>query len=58
MIKIAHESTKSIFNDVKKYTDYEYELVHVLEEDEEYLEQIKEAVKKEREDIIDNEIIE
>jgi len=58
MIKIAHESPKSIFNDVQKYTDYDYALVHLLEEDEEYLDQFKEAVKKGREVILDNSIFE
>ena len=37
MIKIAHESPKSIFEDVQKQTDYDYALVHLFEEDEEYL---------------------
>ena len=58
MIRIAHESPKSIFNDVQKYTDYDYALVHLLEEDKEYLEQFKEAVKKGREVILDNSIFE
>ena len=39
MIKIAHESPKSIFTDVQQVTDYDYALVHLFEEDEEYLEQ-------------------
>ena len=42
MIKIAHESPKSIFSDVQKYTDYDYALVHLFEEDKEYLNQFKE----------------
>ena len=58
MIKIAHESPKSIFNDVQKYTDYDYALVHLLEADEEYLDQFREAVKKGREVILDNSIFE
>ena len=35
MIKIAHEAPKSIFHVVQKATDYDYALVHLLEEDEE-----------------------
>ena len=58
MIKIAHESPKSIFETVQKYTDYDYALVHLFEEDEEYLLQFKEAIKKGREVILDNSIFE
>ena len=36
MIKIAHESPKGIFNEVQKFTDYDYALVHLFEEDKEY----------------------
>ena len=58
MIKIAHESPKSIFEVVQKYTDYDYALVHLFEEDKEYLLQFKEAIKKGREVILDNSIFE
>jgi len=58
MIKIAHESPKSIFTDVQKVTDYDYALVHLFEEDEQYLNQFKEAVRKGREVILDNSIFE
>ncbi len=58
MIKIAHESPKSIFETVQKYTDYDYALVHLLEEDKEYLNQFREAIKKGREVILDNSIFE
>jgi len=58
MIKIAHESPKSIFEDVQRVTDYDYALVHLFEEDEEYLNQFKEAIKKGREVILDNSIFE
>ena len=34
--KLAHESPISIFDIVQKATDYEYCLVHLLEESEEY----------------------
>ena len=58
MIKIAHESPKSIFEDVQRVTDYDYALVHLFEEDKEYLNQFKKAIKKGREVILDNSIFE
>lgn len=58
MIKIAHEAPKSIFEDVQRFTDYDYALVHLFEEDEEYLEQFKKAIRKGREVILDNSIFE
>ena len=58
MIKIAHEAPKSIFEDVQKVTDYDYALVHLLEEDEEYLTIFEKAIKKGREVILDNSIFE
>ena len=57
-IKIAHEAPKSIFDEVNKLTDYDYALVHLFEEDEEYLAQFKKAVSKGREVILDNSIFE
>ena len=58
MIKIAHESPKSIFDDVQNVTDYDYALVHLLEEDEQYLKHFEQAIKKGREVILDNSIFE
>jgi len=58
MIKIAHESPKSIFNEVQKYTDYDYALVHLLEEDSEYFTQFEAAIRQGREVILDNSIFE
>ena len=58
MIKIAHESPKSIFTDIQVVTDYDYALVHLFEEDKEYLEQFKVALRKGREVILDNSIFE
>lgn len=58
MIKIAHESPKSIFSEVQKFTDYDYALVHLFEEDKEYLQQFKKAIKDGREVILDNSIFE
>ena len=58
MIKIAHESPKSIFEEVQRLTDYDYALVHLFEEDEEYLKQFRAAALKGREIILDNSIFE
>ena len=58
MIKIAHEAPKCIFNDVQKLTDYDYALVHLLEEDPEYLQLFTDAIKNGREVILDNSIFE
>jgi nitrate reductase NapAB chaperone NapD len=57
-IKIAHESPKSIFKQVQSVTDYDYALVHLFEEDPEYLQQFKEAKAAGREIILDNSIFE
>lgn len=57
-IKIAHEAPKSIFDEVNEVTDYSYALVHLFEEDEEYLNQFKKAISKGREVILDNSIFE
>ena len=54
MIKIAHEAPKSIFSRVQDFTDYDYALVHLFEEDEEYLKQFQQAALKGREIILDN----
>ena len=58
MIKIAHESPKGIFKEVQNLTNYDYALVHLFEEDEEYLKLFKEAIRKGREVILDNSIFE
>lgn len=57
-IKIAHEAPKSIFREVQNRTDYDYCLVHLLEEDSEYLNLFKDAKNKGREIILDNSIFE
>ena len=57
-IRIAHEAPKAIFDEVQRYTDYDYALVHLFEEDEEYLKQFKQAALKGREVILDNSIFE
>ena len=57
-IKIAHEAPKSIFRTIQSLTDYDYCLVHLLEEDVEYLNLFREAKKEGREIILDNSIFE
>jgi len=58
MIKIAHESPKKIFDKVQRFTDYDYALVHLFEEDKEYLDLFTNAIAKGREVILDNSIFE
>jgi len=58
MIKIAHESPKGIFKEVQAITDYDYALVHLLEEDPEYLKLFVDAIEDGREVILDNSIFE
>lgn len=58
MIKIAHEAPLSIFDKVQELTDYDYFLVHLFEENEEYLAKAQECVSKGRETILDNSIFE
>lgn len=57
-IKIAHEAPKSIFNTVQKFTDYDYALVHLFEEDREYFKFFEDAITNGREVILDNSIFE
>ncbi len=57
-IKIAHEAPKSIFHEVEKVTDYSYALVHLFEEDPEYLKLFQDALANGREVILDNSIFE
>jgi DNA-binding HxlR family transcriptional regulator len=57
-IKIYHEAPKSIFKEIQQVTDGDYALVHLFEEDKEYFNQFKEAIKNGREVILDNSIFE
>lgn len=57
-MKIAHEAPLSIFDKVQELTDYDYFLVHLFEENENYLKKAKECVAKGRETILDNSIFE
>jgi len=57
-MKIAHEAPLSIFDQVQELTDYDYALVHLFEENEEYFNKFVEARDKGREIILDNSIFE
>lgn len=57
-IRIAHEAPLSIFDKVQAMTDYDYALVHLFEENEEYFNKFLQAKKKGREIILDNSIFE
>ena len=58
MIKIAHEAPIDIFEEVQRYTDYDYALVHLLEQNPRYRDAFERAVKSGREVILDNSIFE
>lgn len=57
-MKISHEAPKSIFKRVSEVTDYSYALVHLFEEDEEYLQAFKDEKWLGREIILDNSVFE
>ena len=57
-MRIAHEAPLSIFDQVENETDYSYFLVHLFEENEEYLEKAIEASKNGRHVILDNSVFE
>ena len=54
MIKIAHEAPLSIFWEVQNRTDFDYALVHLLEENEEYRNAFLQAKEAGREIFLDN----
>jgi len=54
MIKIAHESPIGLFDFVQSKTDYDYALVHLLEENEAYHKLFVDAIAEGREVILDN----
>lgn len=58
MIKIAHEAPLAMFNRIQEVTDYDYALVHLFEESEEYWEKFVRASAMGREIILDNSIFE
>lgn len=57
-MKIAHEAPLSIFDEVQALTDYDYALVHLFEESEDYFNKFKSALEANREIILDNSIFE
>ncbi len=57
-IKIAHESPIGIFDIVREYTDYDYALVHLLEESSEYRAKFMESKLLNREVYLDTSIFE
>lgn len=57
-MKIAHECPCDIFEQVQAVTDYDYCLVHLLEENERYRRKFIEAKNKNREIILDNSLFE
>lgn len=58
MIKISHECPLDIFEEVQKFTDYDYFLVHLFDELPEYKQKYLKAKEKGRETILDNSIFE
>ena len=54
MIKISHEVPRCLLYDSENFNDYDYALVHLLEEDETYREYFLEARDKGRYIILDN----
>lgn len=58
MIKIAHEAPIDIFEEIQRFTDYDYALVHLLEQNPRYRDTFERAIKKGREVILDNSIFE
>lgn len=58
MIKISHESPNQLFSKVQSLTDFDYCLVHLLEQNTEYREHFLQAKEKGRQIILDNSIFE
>ena len=58
MIKIAHEAPLSLMPLVRQMTDYDYCLVHLLEESGGYFKFFRDSLKMGREVILDNSIFE
>jgi len=57
-MRVAHEAPLSIIRKVQQYTDYDYALVHLFEESDEYYQFFEEAVARGRYVILDNSIFE
>lgn len=57
-VKIAHEAPLALMPSVQRMTDYDYALVHLFEESQEYYDFFVAALAKGREVILDNSIFE
>ena len=57
-MKISHEVPKQLFEDSLKFNDYDYALVHLFDEDLEYLQFYKNCVSNNRHVLLDNSIFE
>lgn len=57
-MRVAHEAPLSIIRKVQTYTDYDYALVHLFDESQEYYNFFKDAVNRGRYVILDNSIFE
>ena len=57
-MRVAHEAPLHIFDQVQSVTDYDYALVHLFEENQQYLDKFIEAVQKGRHVILDNSVFE
>ena len=55
---ISHECPKALFQGSLDFNDYDYALVHLFDEDPEYLAFYKECVKQGRHVLLDNSIFE
>ena len=57
-MRIAHEAPLCIIKSIQQVTDYDYALVHLFDESEEYFKFFKDAVANDRHVILDNSIFE
>ena len=57
-IKISHEAPLSIFEEITELTDYQYCLVHLMDESPEYRDKFINLCKEKHEVILDNSIFE
>ena len=57
-MKISHECPISLLEESREFNDYDYALVHLFEENEDYFEFFKESISLGRKVILDNSIFE
>lgn len=57
-MKVSHEAPLTLLEDSRNFNDYDYALVHLFEEHEEYFNFFKESLEQGREVILDNSIFE